>query len=162
MSFVLGEHDLAAFDAFLVFGALLDEREDVSLALVFVQLVYMDEYAGLLYIAKLVVDGGAEHQHGGGEVHVGVYQGRYVASSLAHLCIEYAVVELEVVFHEQLSELLGVVLQEQGLVGTYQMAAVAKMLVEEVEYHVTGKPVVGGVHGHFAKEVLGTIEHYGE
>ena len=70
--------------AFLEFGTLLDKSEDMALALVFVQFVDANEYAGLLHSTKLVVDSGAEDEHGGGKIHVGVDKWWNVATSLAH------------------------------------------------------------------------------
>lgn len=134
----------------------------MSFAFVLVELVDTDEDASLLYGPELVVDGGAEDEHGGREVHIGVDEGRYVAAALAHLGVEDAVVELEVVLYEELAELRGVVLKEEGMVGADEVAAVAEVLVEEVEDHVARKAVVGGVHGHLAEEVLGIVEHDGE
>lgn len=84
----------------------------MALALVLVQLVDIDEDAGLLHRTKLVVDGGAKDEHRGREVHVGIDKGRDVAAAVAHLSIEDAVVEFEVGLHKNLAELLGVVLKE--------------------------------------------------
>ena len=134
----------------------------MALALVFVELIDIDEDAGLLHSSKLMVDGGAKDEHRGREVHVGVDKGGDVATAVAHLGIEDAVVELEVGLHKQLAELFGVVLKEQGLIGTHHVAAVAKVLVEEVENHIACHAVVGGVHGHLTKEELCIGEHHGE
>ena len=134
----------------------------MALALVFVELVDVDEDAGLLHSSKLVVDGGAKDEHRGREVHIGIDKGRDVATAVAHLGIEDAVVELEVGLHEELAELRGVVLDEQGLIGTHHVAAVAKVLAEEIEDHIARQAVVRGIHGHLAEEILGIGEHHGE
>ena len=134
----------------------------MALALVFVELIDIDEDAGLLHSSKLMVDGGAKDEHRGREVHVGIDKRGNVAAAVAHLGIEDAVVELEVGLYEELAELRGVVLEEQGLIGAHHVAAVAKVLVEEVEDHVARHAVIRGVHGHLTKEVLGIGEHHGE
>ena len=134
----------------------------MALALVFVQFVDIDEDAGLLHLAKLVVDGGAKDEHRGGEVHIGIDEWGDIAAALAHLGIEDAVVELEIALGEERAELAGIMLDEQGVIGAHHVAAVAKVLAQEVEYHVARKAVVRGVHGHLTEEVLGMGEHHGE
>ena len=95
-----------------IFGTLVDEGHDMALALVFVQFVDIDEDTGLLYLAKLVVDGGAKDEHRGGEIHIGIHEWGDIAATLAHLGIEDAVVELEVALGEERAELAGIVLDE--------------------------------------------------
>ena len=68
---------------------------DVAFFLFFEYLVDGNEYARLLDVAKLVVDGGAEHAHRGRQAHVAVDQRRYVEAQGAHLLVEYLVVVLE-------------------------------------------------------------------
>ena len=145
-----------------IFGTLFDEGHDMALALVFVQLVDIDEDAGLLYLAKLVVDGGAQDEHRGGEIHIGIDEWGNIAATLAHLGIEDAVVELEVALGEELAELAGIMLDEQGVIGAHHVSTVAKVLAEEVEYHIARQAVVRGIHGHLTEEVLGIGEYYSE
>ena len=117
-------------------------------------LVHSYEYAGFLHLAELVVDGGAEHAHGGTEAHVGVDQRRNVVAALAHLGVEYAVVGLEVVVYEEFGKLIGRGVDVQWLDGGDKAVLVAKVLVQEVEYHVACRTVERRIHGHLAKEVF--------
>ena len=125
-------------------------------------LVHCYEYACFLHLAELVVDGGAEHAHGGTEAHVGVDQWRNVVAALAHLGVEYAVVGLEVVVYEELGELIGRGVDVQWLDGGDEGVLVAKMLVQEVEYHVACRTVERRIHGHLAKEVFQIGHDHGE
>ena len=156
------EQYLCSPDAWGIFGMFVHEREDMTLALVFVQLVDVDEDAGLFHFAELMVDGGSEDKHRRRKVHIGVHQWGYVATALAHFGIEDTIVELEIVLYKEFAKLTWVTLNEQGLVGAYHVAVVAKVLVKEIEYHVARQAVVGWVHGHFPKEVFGIVKHDGE
>ena len=60
----------------------------MALALVFVELIDIDEDASLLHCSKLVVDGGAKDEHRGREVHVGIDKWGNVAAAVAHLGVE--------------------------------------------------------------------------
>ena len=94
-------------------------------------LVHCYEYAGFLHLAELVVDGGAEHAHGGTEAHVGVDQWRNVVAALAHLGVEYAVVGLEVVVYEELGKLIGRGVDAQWLDGVSRASLSPKCLCRE-------------------------------
>ena len=78
---------------------------DVAHAFLLQNFVDGDEDACFLYIAELVVDGCAEHAHGGAEPHVGIHEGRDVEAQVAHFGVERAIVGLEVIVYEECFEL---------------------------------------------------------
>ena len=83
----------------------VDEALNVPFALLFQDFVDGDENAGFFDVAERVVDGGAEHTHGGRKAHVGAHERRDVESTLSHGTVENLVVGAEIVFDEELAEL---------------------------------------------------------
>ncbi len=77
----------------------------MAFALLFQDFVDGDENAGFFDVAKRVVDGGAEHAHGGRKTHVRADKRRDVESALAHGTVENLVVGTEIVFDKELSQL---------------------------------------------------------
>ena len=142
MNFLKREQYLSTPYSVLKLGALLYEGEDMALALIFMQLINANEYAGLLNFAELMVDGRAKDKHGGREIHISIDKWGYIATTLTHIGIEDAVIEFKVILGEEFAKLLGVVLQKERMISTDHVATVAKVLVEKIEYHIACQAIV--------------------
>lgn len=126
---------------------------DVPFLLLLQDLVDRDQDAGLLHLAKLVIDGGAEDAHLGREVHVGVDQWRHVDAELAHLLVEHPVIVAEIIVMEQAREPCLIPLDPQGHDGRDQLFRIREMVVQEIEDQVARLGVVRIIHGDLAEEI---------
>ena len=88
------------------FGMLLDKAVDMADALFLKDLVDSDKDTALLNITKLIVDGSAKELHRRTQIHVGIDQRRDIVAQLPNLMIENAVVGFEVIFAEDLAQLV--------------------------------------------------------
>lgn len=113
-----------------------------------------DHDAGFFDITEFVVDGGAEGSHGGGEVHVGVDEGRDGLIVATDLVDEDLVVLFEVVPGKDIPDVFFAGLCDYRFFGGHEFFVVGEVGFQEPEDDITGSAVVVGVHGHFPEEVL--------
>ena len=140
----------------------IDIAFDVALTLLFQDLVDGYENAGFFDVAKCVVDGRAEHPHGGRKAHVGAHERRDVEAALANGTVENLVVGAEIVFDEELAELFFRRFEQYGVGHCDESVAVAEMALEKIEYHVARLTVEAWIHGHFPEEVFQIGDHHRE
>ena len=117
-------------------------------------LINGNEDTCLLHIAKTVVNRCSEELHGGRKVHVGIHQRRNIVAELTNLLIQDAVVSPEVLFTEQGFQFTLVSFNFQRFHRDNEVILVIKMLLQEIENHVASLSDIGGIHGHFSKEIL--------
>ena len=140
----------------------IDVALDVAFALLFQDFVDGDENAGFFDVAERVVDGGAEHAHGGRKTHVRADKRRDVEAALAHGAIENLVVGAEIIFDEELAKLFFGRFEQYGVGNSDEAVAIAEMALEEIEDHITCLAVEARIHGHLPEEVFQIGDHHRE
>ena len=138
----------------------VDKALDMAFALLFQDFVDGDENAGFFDVAKRVVDGCAEHAHGGRKAHIGAHERRDVDSTLANRAVENLVVGAEIVFNEEITKLFFGCFEQYGVGNGDEAVAIAEMALEELENHVTCLAVEARIHGHFREEVFQIGDHH--
>ncbi len=112
---------------------LTDKGVDVAAFFGGCDFVEVYEYAALFHIAKLVVDGGAEHAHGGRETHVSADERRNVDVLAADVAVEEQVVFLEIISFEKSGKLFNVTADVEGCDGSNQLVVVREIEVQEAQ-----------------------------
>lgn len=138
------------------------EGADVALLFLFEDLGDGEEDACLFDIAELVVDGGAEHAHGGRQAHIGVDERRDVDAVGTDGFVEYLVIVEIVGTGEYIAHRLQVGFGVERVYGAHESVGIAEVLVHEVEDHVAALLVVAGIHGDLAEEIFDFGMHDGE
>ena len=130
------------------------EGVNVAHTFFFEDFVDGNENASLFDLAKFMVDGGAEHAHRGAQTHIRIDKWWNVVAQFAHLSVEDEVVFFECRAGEECVELVSAGLDDKGMFGPDKALFVAKVLFEEIEYHVSGLGIERGIHRHLAKEIF--------
>ena len=120
-----------------------------------VEVAQGDEDARFVGFAKIVVGGGAEGAHGGGEAHIGIDHGRDRGAESADAAKEDLIVLFVVAAVEEFDQFVIVGRDFQRGEGADKSIAVREVFLIEIEHHVFGFGIHLGVHGYFAKEVAG-------
>ena len=95
---VLGYTDTPDFKVF-------DVGSDVTVDFILKNVVHVDHDARFLHHSEFIMNASSEDPHGGGKVHVGIHQRRYVAAQVTDVGVQNFIVFLKVISSEKVAEL---------------------------------------------------------